>query len=94
MNTIAEHFSQADKISSLEKRLHRAIEKSVYWSGKYNKLNESIGVKKPLSKTQKAVLLIKSINDNKMLLKQIAATCNLATGTVERLSSQVKRGLK
>lgn len=93
MDTISDFYSQKEQIDSLEKRIKSAIERSVYWRNKYHKLNAKIGVKKPLSKTKQAVLLIKSKSENNMLLKQIASKCHLAVGTVEKLSIQVNKGL-
>ncbi len=94
MDTIAEFYSQKEQIVELTEKLKLSEFKVRKWRSKYHKLNEKHGVPRPLSRTQKALILIRDKSKNGMLLKDIAAKYFLSLSQVESLSCRVNKEKK
>lgn len=92
MDSIADFISKDKRIEELEKMLLLATKNVAQWKCKYWKLAKKNGMKKPATRSEKAVNLIKE--DNNLKLKDIADKCFLSLGHVNDLSSEVNRGLR
>ena len=92
------YFSLQDRIVELEKQLIEEAEKVTKLTKKqyklqykYNKLYEKYNGEKPITRSQKAVILIKAKGD--LSLREIADKCFITYSSVLRLSMRVSRGI-
>ena len=78
------------QVAELTEKLRKATNLSVRWKCKYWKIIPK--TEKPLTKTEKAIYLIKS--NSGLTLNIISKRTKLSRKYVNKLSSEVKRGLR
>ena len=88
MSDLSEYLSQEQQITDLKKKLASVSRDRRKWKNKYFELSDEI---KPISRTQRAILLIKSGED--LTAKQIGKACHISPDYVASLRSEVKKGL-
>ena len=88
MDTIAEHHSKINRITELEESLRKALLARDQWKCKYWELAKKHEIKKPMSRGEKALLLIdelKSTDNPIKLIRSIAKQCFLSESHVQDL---------
>ena len=61
VNDLSEYLSQKQRIEELEKEVERLKRRNVEWKHKYYKLKEKHGGSKPLTRSEKAVIMINEV---------------------------------
>lgn len=88
MNTIAEYHIETNRINELEELLRKALNSKKEWKCKYWSLAKKHKIKKPPTRTDKALLLIEQLRSTGRpidLIKTIANQCSLSNSYVEDL---------
>ena len=99
MNDLSEYLDQKQRIKELEDLLEeydnrhaKVLKSAISWKSKYHKLNAEFKNKtKPLTRSQKAIILLKS--EEELTHKKIAKMCFMGKSHVSKLSSQINKGL-
>lgn len=91
VDDLSEYFSQKQRIEALEKEVQRLKRSNTGWKYKYYKIREQLGYKKPLTRTDKALNMIRQIKQdgfNGTVVEQIRTVAKqtfLSVGHVQDL---------